>query len=50
MIDEIHICDVALIHEAHFVPSEGLTVITGETGTGKTALLNALKLLRRGAF
>lgn len=45
MIDEIHICDVALIHEAHFVPSEGLTVITGETGTGKTALLNALKLL-----
>lgn len=45
MIDEIHICDVALIHEAHFVPSESLTVITGETGTGKTALLNALKLL-----
>lgn len=45
MIDEIHICDVALIHEAHFAPSEGLTVITGETGTGKTALLNALKLL-----
>ena len=45
MIDEIHIRDVALIHEAHLVPHEALTVITGETGTGKTALLNALKLL-----
>lgn len=45
VIDEIHIRDVALIHEARFTPSESLTVITGETGTGKTALLNALKLL-----
>lgn len=45
MIDEIHISNVALIRDAHFAPHESLTVITGETGTGKTALLNALKLL-----
>lgn len=45
MIDEIHICNVALIREAYFAPHESLTVITGETGTGKTALLNAIKLL-----
>ena len=45
MIDEVHIRDVALIHEATFVPSPAFTVVTGETGTGKTALLNALKIL-----
>ena len=42
MIDEVHIRDVALIHEATFAPSPAFTVVTGETGTGKTALLNAL--------
>lgn len=45
MIDEVHIRDVALIHEAAFAPSPAFTVVTGETGTGKTALLNALKIL-----
>lgn len=45
MLDEMHISNVALIHDAHFEPCDSLTVITGETGSGKTALLNALKLL-----
>ena len=45
MIDEVHIRNVALIREASFTPSPALTVVTGETGTGKTALLNALKIL-----
>lgn len=45
MIDEIHVENVALIHEADLVPGTGLTVLTGETGAGKTALLSALKLL-----
>lgn len=45
MIDEVHIRNVALIAEATFAPNPALTVITGETGTGKTALLNALKAL-----
>ncbi len=45
MIDEIQVRNLALIRQASLVPSEGLTVLTGETGAGKTALLSALKLL-----
>ena len=45
MIDEIQVQNVALIREATLEPSRGLTVLTGETGAGKSALLSALKLL-----
>lgn len=45
MIDEIQVENLALIREATLVPACGLTVLTGETGAGKTALLSALKLL-----
>ncbi len=45
MLDELHIRDVALIREASFSPAAGLSVITGETGTGKTALVGAIKMI-----
>lgn len=45
MIDEIHVENLALIRQATLIPSSGLTVLTGETGAGKTALLSAVKLL-----
>ena len=45
MIDELHVESVALIRDATIRPAGGLTVLTGETGAGKTALLSALKLL-----
>ena len=45
MIDELHVRDVALSREATIEPSAGLTVLTGETGAGKTALLSSIKLL-----
>ena len=45
MIDEILVRNVALIKEASMTPSARLTVLTGETGAGKTALLSACKLL-----
>ena len=45
MIDELFVQNVALIEEASLVPAKGLTVLTGETGAGKTALLSAIKLL-----
>ncbi|WP_077597754.1 DNA repair protein RecN [Olsenella urininfantis] len=45
MIDELRVQDLALIHDASMEPARGLTVVTGETGSGKTALLSAIKLL-----
>ena len=45
MIDELCVHNVALIRDATLVPATGLTVLTGETGAGKTALLSAIKLL-----
>lgn len=45
MIDEIMVRDLALIKEAVLCPADGLTVLTGETGAGKTALISACKLL-----
>lgn len=45
MIDELHARDVALIRDAVIEPAAGLTVLTGETGAGKSALLSSVKLL-----
>ncbi len=45
MIDELHVSNVALIRDATICPAEGLTVLTGETGAGKSALLSSVKLL-----
>ena len=36
MIDELQVSNIALIREATLVPSAGLTVLTGETGAGKS--------------
>ncbi|MEG0027436.1 MAG: DNA repair protein RecN [Raoultibacter sp.] len=45
MIDEIHVKNLALIAEGSLAFESGMTVVTGETGAGKTALLSAVKLL-----
>ncbi|QWT17075.1 DNA repair protein RecN [Collinsella sp. zg1085] len=45
MIDEMYVENLALIVQATLTPGAGLTVLTGETGAGKTALLSALKLM-----
>ncbi len=45
MIEQIHIRDLGVIREAQLDLGLGLTVLTGETGAGKTMVLNALGLL-----
>ncbi|HET6351929.1 MAG TPA: DNA repair protein RecN [Coriobacteriia bacterium] len=45
MLEELHVRDLALIEDVWIEFGGGLTVLTGETGAGKTVLLGALKLL-----
>lgn len=45
MIDELIVKNLALIAHARLSFAPGLTVLTGETGAGKTALISALKLI-----
>ncbi|MGN8246333.1 DNA repair protein RecN [Cellulomonas soli] len=45
MIEEIRIDNLGVIGRAHVALGPGLTVLTGETGAGKTMVLTALSLL-----
>lgn len=45
MIEEIYIRDLGVIRDARLPLKPGLSVITGETGAGKTMVLSALGLL-----
>lgn len=45
MIEELHIRGLGVIEDASVALSSGLTVVTGETGAGKTMLVTALQLL-----
>lgn len=48
MIEELHIRGLGVIEDATLTLGEGLTVVTGETGAGKTLLVTALELLLGG--
>ncbi len=45
MIEELHIRGLGVIEDAQLQLAPGLTVVTGETGAGKTMLVTALQLL-----
>ncbi len=45
MIDELHVSGLGVIEDVWLRLAPGLTVITGETGAGKTMLVTALQLL-----
>jgi len=48
MLTQIHIANLATIEEAHLDLSTGTTVITGETGAGKSMIIDAILLALGG--
>ena len=45
MIKQLHISNYALIDKLDIAFADGLTIITGETGAGKSIILGALSLI-----
>ena len=45
MLANLHIENIAVVRRADIDLGEGLTVITGETGAGKSVLIDSIKLL-----
>jgi DNA repair protein RecN (Recombination protein N) len=45
VLDELVVTNLGILEAARIEPGPGFTVITGETGAGKTLLLGALRLL-----
>ncbi|MBI0142491.1 DNA repair protein RecN [Bifidobacterium sp. W8106] len=45
MLEELEVRDLGPIHHALLCPAAGMTAITGETGAGKSMLLNAIRLI-----
>ena len=48
MLTELHVRDLGVIADAHLLLGAGMTVLTGETGAGKTLLVEAIELLLGG--
>ena len=45
MLQSLHIHNFALIEDLHLTFGEGVTIFTGETGAGKSILLDAIGML-----
>ena len=50
MITNLHIRNLGIIKDIDVELGEGFNVLTGETGAGKTLIIDALNLLSGGRF
>ncbi len=50
MLEELRVTNLGILEEGQIDPASGLTVLTGETGTGKTLMLGAIELLMGKPF
>ena len=48
MLAELHVRDLGVIADLHLLLGPGMTVLTGETGAGKTLVVEAIELLVGG--
>ena len=48
MLAELHVRDLGVIEDLHLVFGPGMTAVTGETGAGKTLVVEAIELLVGG--
>ncbi len=48
MLVELHVRDLGVIADLHLLLEAGMTALTGETGAGKTLLVEAIELLMGG--
>lgn len=48
MLSELAVSDLGVIHELGIVFGSGMTAVTGETGAGKTLVIEAIELLMGG--
>ena len=46
MLEELHVRDLALIEDVWLEFGPGMTVLSGETGAGKSLLIDSLEFLR----
>lgn len=49
MLKELHIENIAVIERADIEPAPGLNVLTGETGAGKSIVIDSLQAVTGGA-
>ncbi len=50
MLEELRVTNLGILEEGLLDPAPGLTVLTGETGTGKTLMFGAIELLMGKPF
>ena len=50
MINTLHIKNIGIIDDLNINFNEGFNIITGETGAGKTLIINSLQILSGGRF
>jgi len=48
MLQELRVRDFAIIEDLHLVLGGGFTVFTGETGAGKSIIIDAMEMLLGG--